>query len=148
MSETVKNFLCKFIFEAFEKGFLNSDHISTWINFLKAIAVHPEIPNRCVLKGNTLHLMSFLLNPLCSQASKTDSEVPTELTTAVKDSLNTLMEHIPAGFVYKTISVPIAKEFIYFMESCNQLSICGSSNYLFLYKKLLLQEVRRNFSDY
>lgn len=132
-----------FLREGFAKGLLRSYHISTWVNFLKTIAEHPEIPDHCSFKGNTFYLMSLLLKPLSHQAEKHITDHSTELANSVNDSLTVIMVHISVGFNYKTLCVPIANEFIDVMEIHHEVLICGSSNFLLMYKKLLLQEVSK-----
>lgn len=143
MIETIKGFLEKFFHAAFENGLIGASMVISWTNFLTTIVAHPEIPQHGTFKGNTIHLMSLLLAPLCYQATKEEPELSPALMKPVQEAIKAIMEKIPIGFAYKTLCVPIANEFFQVMRSYHDITINYSSNYLFLYKKLLLEEVRQ-----
>lgn len=145
MNDTIKNFLNKLMTELFANGLLTSNLITKWIQFLKIIATHPDIPENSTFTGQSLVLMSLLLSPLASlyislygNQSRNDSE---ELLTSFNGSIKIIMEQIPNAFVYKTLSVHVATEFIDAMENYPKIFVSDTRNYLPLYKKMMLQEV-------
>lgn len=143
MSDTVKSFLSNFLSEAFANELVDWKLLCSWNSFLIRIALHPEIPENCVFKGNALHLMSLLLNPLCLQAMKEETPAP---IGSLKPIIKAIMYHIPYAFSFKTLCASVAVEFIDAMEEYHEVlvceDVCEDNNFLFLYKKLLLQEVR------
>ena len=143
MSETVKSFLHEFFSEAFKCELVDWKLLGSWCSVLIRIVSHPEIPKNCVFQGNALHLMSLLLNPLCLQATKEETPAP---DGSLKPIIKAIMKNIPDAFSFKTLCASVAVEFIEAMEGYHEIlsceDVCGDTNFLFLYKKLLLQEVR------
>lgn len=144
--EVGKDFLREFIYEAFVCRLLDDAHILSWINFLKGIAEHAEIPDDSSFKGRAFQIMAFFLNPLANLAQIIDSgdeelNVSEELTAAITFALNEITKCLPKGLEFEPLSVSIATEFVEAMENYWSILIRGERNCLKLYRNLLQHDV-------
>jgi hypothetical protein len=140
-------FLQDFFSEAFVRGSLDKDMIVCCINFLKSIVKHSDIPTDSTFKGRSILVLSFFLNPLANLAKtikerEIDLEISEELIEAIDLGLREITTLLPSGFMFETISVEIAKEFVEAIEMNYSILVSRELNCLDIYMELFRYDVR------